>query len=155
MERKRTQFSSIVSLQASSQAESKTFPRARLSSRSMSAVFQQSPFLSSGNAITAAAVSGSGANLMVTSLAATTGLSFAALLPPFIAQLTLAPGTLVAGLPSKTPYAARGNLLGLIGAVQTFALLRKLPVRQSVAFSKVAANLAWTVRLHGSNFGVF
>ncbi|GAQ88639.1 hypothetical protein KFL_004470040 [Klebsormidium nitens] len=48
------------------------------------------------------------------------------------------------GLPSAfTPrFAARGNLLGIVGTVQTFALFRKLAIRQSAVFREVTGSLA-------------
>ncbi|GAQ85456.1 hypothetical protein KFL_002360080 [Klebsormidium nitens] len=80
-----------------------------------------------------------GSTLIAGGLAATTGLSVAAVFPALVAHLRGFPG-----LPgSRTAHVARGNMVGVIGTVQTFALLRKLGTPQSEAFSRVAGSLAW------------
>lgn len=88
---------------------------------------------------------------MMGTLATTTGVSLAAAAPALLLGcFASVSGAGAAGLPawapSATPYVVQGNLLGLIGTVQTFALFRKLGVQQSEAFTTVAARLAWVVR---------
>jgi hypothetical protein len=91
-------------------------------------------------------------NIMMGTLATTTGVSLAAAAPAvLLGCFASASGVGAAGLPawapSATPYVVQGNLLGLIGTVQTFALFRKLGVQQSEAFTTLAARLAWVVRM--------
>ncbi|GAQ83683.1 hypothetical protein KFL_001570220 [Klebsormidium nitens] len=89
-----------------------------------------------------------GSLIATDSLATTVGISLGAAAPALLLGIFASvSGVGAAGLPAwaplATPYVVQGNLLGAIGTVQTFALLRKLGVRQSEAFSNMASRLAW------------
>ncbi|GAQ92606.1 hypothetical protein KFL_010690010, partial [Klebsormidium nitens] len=102
-------------------------------------------FGTSSRAVAAAAL---GARIVSSGLATTTGISIAALLPTVLLQVGDLLGAWAGGLPSASPgassprFAARGNLLGIVGTVQTFALFRKLAIRQSAVFQEVTGSLA-------------
>ena len=96
------------------------------------------------------ALTGGGSLVTADILAATVGISLGTAAPVILLGALAAISTagapgLPAWAPSATPYVVQGNLMGLVGTVQTFALLRKLRVREAEAFSEVAARLAWVV----------
>ncbi|GAQ92493.1 hypothetical protein KFL_010280020, partial [Klebsormidium nitens] len=104
--------------------------------------------ISFGPSSRAAAAAALGARLVSRGLVTTTGISLAALLPTVLLQTSDLLGAWAGGIPSAAPgaftprFATRGNLLGIIGTVQTFALFRKLAIRQSAAFQEVIGSLA-------------